>query len=308
MRILYGNGSHSRIDITKHFQKCDPIYIPAGDHKRAALFSDPCPGISKLIWIEDDYSNWRQYKETLAIMFFKDSNCKLNILSHENIERLHTLNHSRIQLELLQNNLHLIVGSLDDEYSEQLMSVMFIDPEATVLELGGNIGRNSCVIGRIINDSRRMVVMESDENIIPYITHNRDFNNLHFNVEDKALSKRKLAQNKWDTLPIDKIQDADLDGWKEIKTICWKDLLQKYDNLKFDTLVLDCEGAIYYILIDEPTFLDQFKLIIIENDFKTEDQSKYVLDHFQSKGFHVVYSEPGGWGPCAQRFYEVWKR
>ena len=49
-----------------------------------------------------------------------------------------------------------------DEYPEQLMSVMFINPNDCVLEIGGNIGRNSCVISKILNDSNNLLVIESD--------------------------------------------------------------------------------------------------------------------------------------------------
>jgi hypothetical protein len=35
----------------------------------------------------------------------------------------------------------------------------------------------------------------------------------------------------------------------------------------FDTLVLDCEGAFYYILQDTPEILEGIKLLIMENDY-----------------------------------------
>jgi hypothetical protein len=42
------------------------------------------------------------------------------------------------------------------------MEVMFINPDDCILELGGNIGRNSCVIGTILKDSNNLLVIESD--------------------------------------------------------------------------------------------------------------------------------------------------
>ena len=41
------------------------------------------------------------------------------------------------------------------------MAVQFIHPRAKVLELGGNVGRNSCLIGRLLNDSSELVVLVS---------------------------------------------------------------------------------------------------------------------------------------------------
>ena len=43
------------------------------------------------------------------------------------------------------------------------------------------------------------------------------------------------------------------------------ELKNKY-NINFDTLVLDCEGAFYYILMDMPEILENIKLIINEID------------------------------------------
>ena len=40
------------------------------------------------------------------------------------------------------------------------MSVIFINPNDCVLEIGGNIGRNSCVIGKILNDSNHLLVID----------------------------------------------------------------------------------------------------------------------------------------------------
>ena len=58
----------------------------------------------------------------------------------------------------------------------------------------------------------------------------------------------------------------ELQYWKLIKTISWLQIKNKCKVI-FDTLVANCEGALYYILKDEPGFLDYFKKIIIENDF-----------------------------------------
>ena len=52
---------------------------------------------------------------------------------------------------------------------------------------------------------------------------------------------------------------------KNTKTEPWSETEDKY-NVDFDTLVADCEGALCYILKEEPEFLESFKLIIIEND------------------------------------------
>ena len=60
------------------------------------------------------------------------------------------------------NEIIINYGNKYDEYPEQLTSVMFLNPNDCVLEIGGNIGRNSCVISKILNDSNKLLVIESD--------------------------------------------------------------------------------------------------------------------------------------------------
>ena len=69
-------------------------------------------------------------------------------------------------------------------------------------------------------------------------------NSFKFIAENAALSKRKLIQNHWQTIPSETV----LSGWENVNIIDF-DTLQKKHNIIFDTLVLDCEGAFYYILI-----------------------------------------------------------
>ena len=83
--------------------------------------------------------------------------------------------------------------------------------------------------------------------------------------------------------------------------------MNKY-NINFDTLVADCEGALYYILRDEPTLLNNINLVIIENDFANLEHKQFVDEQFRSNGLKRVYVSSGGWGPCQEFFYEVWSR
>ena len=85
------------------------------------------------------------------------------------------------------------------------------------------------------------------------------------------------------------------------------ELKQKY-SVDFDTLVLDCEGAFYYILQDMPEIIEDIKLIIMENDYKYIKHKNYIDDILIKSGFKVVYSKSGGWGSCTNNFFEVWKK
>jgi hypothetical protein len=80
----------------------------------------------------------------------------------------------------------------------------------------------------------------------------------------------------------------------------------------FDTLVADCEGALYYILRDEPTFLENFRKNIIENDFFNDFNHKLAVDEefkkFNFKRVYVKALDNGCVFPFEDFFYEVWEK
>jgi FkbM family methyltransferase len=144
--------------------------------------------------------------------------------------------------------------------------------------------------------------LESDSDIANLLNENKNINSLHFHVENSALSKRKLIQKDWDTIASDVL----LDGYKSVNTITLDELRSKY-NIQFDTLVLDCEGAFYHILIDMPEILDGIQTIIMENDYHDIRHKEYVDDILRKNHFYLEYVRGGGWGPCCNHFFEVWK-
>ena len=204
----------------------------------------------------------------------------------------------KIHNELIINN-----GNKNDEYQEQLMFVMYINPDDCVLEIGGNIGRTSCVIGKILNDSRKLLVIETDPNFVSMLEDNRNINSLNFAIEGSAISKVPLIQNQSITKPII-LNETIPENWKIINTISWNDLKNKY-NMNFNVLVVDCEGALYYILKEEPNFLVGIETIIIKNDFTDLNHKKFVDEEFIRYNLTQVYIKSCGVEPC---FFEVWKK
>lgn len=205
----------------------------------------------------------------------------------------------------IHSKLKIKYGSFKEEVPEQKMVVRYLTGNEKILEIGGNIGRNSLVISYILQkqNNNNFVVLESDPLISRQLEENRRLNKFNFHVENSALSKRKLIQKGWDTI----VSDVLLPGYKEIKTISLDELNKKY-NINFDTLVLDCEGAFYYILMDMPEILNNINLIIMENDYHNIEHKKYIDSILNERNFYVDYNEAGGWGPCQSQFFQVWKR
>jgi hypothetical protein len=98
-------------------------------------------------------------------------------------------------------------------------------------------------------------------------------------------------------------------GYQWVPTITLEKLKEKY-NIDFDTLVLDCEGAFYYILMDMPEILENVNLVIMENDYHDIKHKEYVDKVLTQNHLKRVYVEAGGvwWGPCYPHFFEVWKK
>ena len=186
------------------------------------------------------------------------------------------------KLKTIQNKLKIKYGSFNEELPEQKMAVRYLTGNEKVLEIGGNIGRNSLVIASLINNNY-LVSLESDSNIAKQLEENRNLNNYTFHIENSALSKRKLIQKGWDTKPSN-ILEKDY-NW--VNTISLEELNIKY-NIIFDTLVLDCEGAFYYILMDMPEILNNIRLIIMENDYHNISHKEYVDSILRKYNFYNV--------------------
>ena len=301
--ILYGLID-THIDVTsicyEKLKYGDFIVIPSFDYVRAIYFSDPIPNVLKSIFIADEKGSKTEYDFTYTI-FINTKTTKVTTSQNHNLN----IDYS---LLTIHQRLTINYGSMAEELNEQRMSVRYLTGNEKVLELGGNIGRNSLVIGSILKQQNNtdLVVLECDPFTAKQLTENRDMNNMQFHIETCALSKRNLIQTGWATIESDVV----LDGYQPVNTISFQDLVAKY-NILFDTLVLDCEGAFYIILQDMPEILDNIKLIIVENDYLERAHKEYVDSVLVSRGFYVDYVESGGWGPdtpCYMNFYEVWKR
>jgi FkbM family methyltransferase len=215
-------------------------------------------------------------------------------------------------LTKIHSQLDLLHGSLLEEYPEQLMAVRFIPSNARVLELGGNIGRNSCVIAKLLDHSRNLVTLESSPKIANQLINNRDRNELNFFVEPSALSRVPLFQNGWNTITGDTCPE----GYFPVAMISFENLKKKY-AIEFDVLVADCEGALYQILQDDQFILQNINLILIENDYANDPkgvQYHFTKQVFERNGFKLIYSEAGPSSAATlfpytlKLFYQVWAK
>jgi FkbM family methyltransferase len=295
IKIFYGISSNYT-DVTniclEKLTRNDIITIPMNDNYRASYFGDNFYGILKKIFILDN-GVITEYNENFKI----EIDIKKNIIT--------TINENDVNetLKNIQSKLSILYGDFNEEIPEQKMVVRYLTGSEKILEIGGNIGRNSLVIASILKDNTNLVTLESDISIASQLKENRDLNNFNFYIENSALSNRCLIQKGWDTIPSETLKE----GYNWVNTISLENLKNKY-NIEFDTLVLDCEGAFYYILLDMPEILNNIKLIIMENDYYDISKKNYIDEILVKNNFYVDYQESGGWGPCMKNFFEVWKK
>jgi len=301
MKILYGvqNNTYNITEFCNNkLLKNNIIKIPPDDNVRAQIFGDPQFGTVKYIYI---IYNGIEY-------IYDDS----NTIIIDVINNSFGVDESEEKLCEIHNKLILEHGSFKDELPEQKMTMNYITGNEKILEIGGNIGRNSLIIAHILSKSNNnnFVTLECDNDICKILEHNRNINGFKFHIEGTALSKRKLIQKGWNTIESDIL----LEGYKVVKTITLEELNKKY-NIDFDTLILDCEGAFYNILLDMPEILKNITMIIVENDYKNYEDKQYVDNILKKNNFNIVYSEELiGYEHIfsniniRKNFYEVWKK
>jgi FkbM family methyltransferase len=291
--ILYGIKENKR-DVTgiclSKLTLNNIITIPAGDHARSRYFTDHLKGTEKKLFVILNGKEIEYDQTQIVEIDINEStvNVKIDEVSDK--------------LDIIHNKLSIKHGFLFDELPEQKMVVRYLTGGEKVLEIGSNIGRNSLVIASIVNNET-FVTLESDINIAKQLEENRDINNFNFQIEVSALSKRKLIQKGCMTKPSDVLEN----GYNWVNTISFDELKLKY-NIEFDTLILDCEGAFYYILMDMSDILDNINLIIMENDYHEMLHKKFVDSELKRHNFVNIYKEGDGWGCCRDNFYEVWKK
>ena len=295
MKIYYGITNNLK-DVTEicmnKLTHNNIINIPAGDHTRSSFFNDHLVGTVKKIIVENNDIMTEYNHDTQVKIDITNNN--IEIINNDDINNKTKEIHSKLKINY---------GTFNDELPEQKMVVRYLSGNEKVLEIGANIGRNSLMIASILNNPQNLVSLESDINIARQLNQNKVLNNLDFYIENSALSNRKLIQKGWDTIPSDTL----INGYNSVNTITLDNLKNKY-NIEFDTLVLDCEGAFYYILMDMPEILTNINLIIMENDYWDITHKIYIDNVLLQNNFYRDYVELGGWGPCYNNFFEVWKK
>jgi hypothetical protein len=259
------------------------IQIPVGDNIRNGYFTDPVPNVSKYIYVIN-IDRVVEYDDTTEVII-DISNEKwvdTSISRSTAIEPSSRLQFIHDAIEIKGGKM---CGKNNIQIPHQNMLVQYLTGYEKVLEVGGNIGRNALIIAHILNKigNQQFVTVEYNKNHIYFLKKNKELNNLQFYIEESMLSNNQFIEN--------------------INTITFTELEKKY-NIRFDTLVLDCDYMSYFFLMETANILDGIKLIIMTNDYTNIIDKNRMDDHLQKHHFYLSCVESGN----TRNFYEVWKK
>ena len=190
--------------------------------------------------------------------------------------------------------IHATIIDMDmtGEIDEQQIIFDYLDRDSTgVLEFGGNIGRTSVIINKLLHYPDRHVVFESDPTNARILEENRWKNGCQFIIIPAAMSDQPIIQNGWIAKTLDDDSSSGIPpGWKLVPTISFREFQDAFP-IDFDTLVVDCEGCISQILTNHgEELLRSIRTIIIEHDDAVNPHvpQDFVRRYLRDAGFQSV--------------------
>lgn len=156
-----------------------------------------------------------------------------------------------------------LIGSY--ERQERRFLKKYLNPEASVLELGGCIGVVSCVTNRLLRHPERHVVLEANPNLIPHLQRNKEFTGSAFTVENCIISNNPQNRFFVNTAIGGSSVRRKAKGAVEISVpgTTLADL-ERTHQIKFDTLIMDIEGAELEFLRENRQWLRQIDTVFME--------------------------------------------
>lgn len=180
------------------------------------------------------------------------------------------------------------------ESTEQQQAEEYITEDCIVLELGARYGTVSCIINKKLKDPRNQVSVEPDNTVWASLEHNMISNKCNFHLVKGVISNTPLKLVK------ETFGYANSTVKSENSTIPRFTLTQVESqyNLKFNTLVADCEGFLGQFFEENPHMYKQLTLCIFEKDCPDKCDYDRITNNLRSNGFTNIVSG----------VHEVWKK
>ena len=178
------------------------------------------------------------------------------------------------------------------EKTEQDQAEKYITDKSVVLELGARYGTVSCIINKKIAVTTNQVSVEPDTRVHEVLENNMRENGCNFHIVKGIVSKSSCHLDKLDT-GYGTISVSDTNG--SVPHFTLEEIEANY-NLKFNTLVADCEGFLEQFFDENPHMYQQLDLILFECDYPERcNYKKIIMNLFDNSferlenGFHQVW-------------------
>lgn len=179
-----------------------------------------------------------------------------------------------------------------NETEEQKQAEQYIEPDSVVLELGARYGTVSCIINKKLNDKTKQVSVEPDSRVWAALESNKKANNSQFNILKGFVSRTNLEI----------VGEGYGTTFKESSATSSKSYsvenIESLYNLKFNTLVADCEGCLEKLFDENPKFYKDLRIVIFEKDYAEKCNYNKIIDNLRSNGFKEIVAG----------FHSVWKK
>jgi FkbM family methyltransferase len=198
-------------------------------------------------------------------------------------------------MKFLNENNKLIQHNFNEK-PEQEQAKTYITNDSVVLELGARYGTVSCIISKKISNSLNLVSVEPDDRVWSALETNMLNNYCNFHIIKGAISKKPLRlTNHVQNNGYDIRTEVDNNGSVACYTV--NEIEQKF-NLKFNTLVADCEGFLEIFFDENPQMYEQLNLIMFEKDCPNICNYNRIIENLKLHRFRNLVSG----------FHEVWKK
>ncbi|MFN0014157.1 MAG: FkbM family methyltransferase [Saprospiraceae bacterium] len=191
-----------------------------------------------------------------------------------------------------------MIGSY--ERQERRFLKTHLRPDAAVLELGGCLGIVSCVANRLLKHPERHIVLEANPKLIPYIQRNKEHTNSAFSVECCIISNnpenRFFASETIGSSSILRKTKNSVQISVPGKTIAD---LENTHQIKFDTLIMDIEGAELVFLRENRQWMRQIETVFMEihphSDLLSDSDVAECRQILEEAGLRIVATEDYIW-------------
>lgn len=182
------------------------------------------------------------------------------------------------------------------EKTEQEQAKTFITDDCKVLELGARYGTVSCIISKKLSNGYNLVSVEPDDRVWTALETNMNNNFCNFHIIKGAISNKKLSlttcinNNGYDIRTKE-------DNSGNVKCYTINEIEQMF-NIKFNTLVADCEGFLETFFDENPQMYEQLNLIMFEKDCPNICNYNKIIHNLKLHKFKNLVSG----------FHDVWKK